>query len=124
MTHQGTLLRIIQRYVAPGTTVITDKWKGYTNLGNHGYVHLDVNHSQNFVDPLTGSFTNSIKGTWTHVKNRVLRRGGQRTPDSLDADLTNFIWLRQKNLTSGRDKQRLHFAREPPLLLNFQYFVY
>ena len=121
--NQGTLLRIIQRYVAPGTTVITDKWKIYTNLGNHGYERLDVNHSQNFVDPLTGVHTNSIEGTWTHVKNRVHRRGGRRTPDSLDADLTNFMWLRQKHLTSGRDKQRLLFARENPRLVNFQYFV-
>jgi transposase-like protein len=45
--NQRTLLRIIQRYVAPGMTVITDKWKGNTNLGNHGYVHLDVNLSEN-----------------------------------------------------------------------------
>ena len=35
-----------------------------------------------------------IEGTWTHVKDRVLRRVGRRTPDSLDADLTNFMWLR------------------------------
>ena len=25
---------------------------------------------------------NGIEGTWTLVKNRVLRRGGRRTPDS------------------------------------------
>lgn len=39
--------------------------------GNHGYVHEDVNHSINFVDPTTGAHvhcTNSIEGTWTHVK--------------------------------------------------------
>ena len=104
--NQGTLLRIIQRYVAPGTTVITDKWKGYTNLGNHGYVHLDVNYSQNFVDPLTEAHTNSIEGMWTRVKNRVLRRGERRTPDSLDADLTNFMWLRQQ--TSHLDGTNRH----------------
>ena len=72
----ATLLPIIQHYVAPGTTVITDKWKAYINLQNHGYVHLDVNHSQNFVDPESGAHTNRIEGTWTHVKNRAQRRGG------------------------------------------------
>ena len=55
----------IQNYVAPGTTIITDKWKAYINLQNHGYVHLDVNHSQNFVDPESGAHTNRIEGTWT-----------------------------------------------------------
>jgi hypothetical protein len=121
--NQGTLLRIIQCHVALGTTVITDKWKGYNKLGNHGYVYLDENLFENFVHHLTGAHTNSVEGTWTHVKNRVLRRGGRRTPDNLDADLTNFMWSRQKHLTSGRDKQRLLFVREPPLLLNIQYFV-
>ena len=121
--NQPTLLRLIQRYVAPGTTIITDKWKGYINLGNHGYVHEDVNHLTNFVDPVSGAHTNGIEGTWTHVKNRVLRRGGRRTPDSLDADLTNFMWLRQKQLTSGQHKQRLLFAKELPLLLNFKYYL-
>ena len=73
--NQPTLLRLIQRYVAPGTTIITDKWKGYINLGNHGYVHEDVNHSTNFVDPVSRTHTNGIEGTWNHVKNRALRRG-------------------------------------------------
>ena len=34
-----------------------------------------------------------------------MRRGGRTTPDSLDADLTNYMWLRQKHLTSGQDIQ-------------------
>lgn len=88
---ERALLPIIQQYVAPGTTIITDKWKAYINLSNHGYVHLDVNHSQNFVDPQTGAHTNSIEGTWTHVKNRALQRGGRRTEASLDADLTHVV---------------------------------
>ena len=33
---EATLLPIIQQYVSPGTTIITDMWKGYYNLGNHG----------------------------------------------------------------------------------------
>ena len=121
--NEATLLPIIRHYVAPGSTIITDKWKAYINLGNHGYVHEDVNHSRNFVDPATGAHTNRIEGTWTHVKNRVLRRGGRRTPDSLDADLTNFMWLRQKNLTSSPDKHKLIFARELPLLLNNKFYM-
>ena len=34
---EPSFLPIIQRNVAPGTVVITDKWKGYVNFGNHGY---------------------------------------------------------------------------------------
>ena len=81
-----------------------------------------MNHSQNFVDPVSGAHANSIEGTWTHVKNRVLRRGGRRTEASLDADLTLFMWLRQKDLLSSPDKSRLIFAKELPLLLNYRKF--
>ena len=115
---EAVLLPIIQRYVAPGTLIITDKWKAYVNLGRHGYIHEDVNHSQNFVDPESGAHTNSIEGTWTHVKNRVLRR----TESSLDADLTLYMWLRQKNLLSSADKSQRLFAKDLPLLLNFSKF--
>ena len=30
-----TLLGNIEKYVAPGTTIISDCWKGYTSLKNH-----------------------------------------------------------------------------------------
>lgn len=46
--------RIVRLHVLPGTTIRSDLWRGYNNLGNIGYDHQTVNHSQNFVDPNTG----------------------------------------------------------------------
>ena len=63
-----TLRPIIEQYVLPGTPenpcrVITDCHKSYDYLGNvPGIVHEKVNHSQNFVDPVTGACSNSIEG--------------------------------------------------------------
>ena len=34
-----TLLPIIQRYVLPGTTVVTDGWAAYRGLNQLGYTH-------------------------------------------------------------------------------------
>ena len=63
-------------------------------LDNYWYVHYDVMHSRNFVDPGTGAHTNTIDDTWTHAKRAAgLRscRGGLRTTESLEMDLTFYM---------------------------------
>ncbi|CAH3103402.1 unnamed protein product, partial [Pocillopora meandrina] len=37
----------------------------YFNLNSIGYIHLIVNHSENFVDPYTGAHSNTIEGVWS-----------------------------------------------------------
>ena len=115
-----TLIPLIKNFGRLGTTIITDKWKSYVNLDAHGYVHLDVNHSRNFVDPETGAHTNTIEGTWTHAKHKALRRGGRRTEQSLNQDLTEFIWRKQKGVIRDDDRTRKMFSREIPLLINYR----
>ena len=55
-----TLLPVIQQYIVPGTTIVSDLWGAYNTIGNIGYNHLTVNHSLNFVDPNTGAHTNLV----------------------------------------------------------------
>ena len=67
-----TLEQIILEYVKPGTVILTDCWAAYNNLkGLEGmdYTHYTVNHSDTYVDPITGAHTNTIEGTWAHFKN-------------------------------------------------------
>lgn len=40
---EATLLPIIQKWIAPGTIIVSDCWKAYCNLENHGYEHGTVN---------------------------------------------------------------------------------
>ena len=111
----ATLGKLVQTYVRRGTTVITDKWKGYVNLTTLGYIHLDVNHSTNFVDPETGANTNSIEGTWTHAKRAArIRHGGVRSEDSFALDISQFIWMKQKGLLRSRDIVRDLFSKDLP----------
>ncbi|RCN50226.1 hypothetical protein ANCCAN_03643 [Ancylostoma caninum] len=65
---------IIQRHVIPGDVIRTDMWKGYSNLKNLGYIHETVNHSVNFVDPVTGVHTQRIENTWSHLKAKIRSR--------------------------------------------------
>ena len=70
-----TLIPIIQRYIKPGTKIITDCWSSYSSLERLGYVHGTVNHSYEFVNSETGDHTQNIESTWRTVK-RSLPRGG------------------------------------------------
>lgn len=68
---QKTLLPIIQKYILPGTTIISDCWKAYSRLSDFDYTHLTVNHSKNFKDPKTGACTDKIVGLWRNAKHRI-----------------------------------------------------
>lgn len=65
---EQTLLKLIKKWVKPGTTIISDCWKSYNNISEHGFNHLTVNHSVQFVNKLSGAHTNTIESTWRHVK--------------------------------------------------------
>jgi hypothetical protein len=52
----ATIPPIIQRHVAPGSVVHSDQWRAYSQVAALPPVtaHHTVNHSINFVDPVTG----------------------------------------------------------------------
>lgn len=74
----ATLLPLCQKYILPGTTIHSDCWKAYNDLQHLGYTHLVVNHSQHFVDPVTGVHTNTIESLWKDIKGWVLRAGNKK----------------------------------------------
>ena len=58
----ATLLPLIQQFIAPGSIIHSDEWAAYRNIAQMNmvppYQHLTVDHTVNFVDPLTGCTTN------------------------------------------------------------------
>ena len=71
----NTLIAIIKEHVLPGTTIYSDCWKAYSSLNKEGFSHLTVNHSINFVDPETGTHTNTIESTWRALKKSLPKHG-------------------------------------------------
>ena len=68
---ENTLIPLIQRWVAPGTTIHSDGWGAYNDLSALGFDHHQVNHSRNYVDPQTGVTTNYVEAFWSRIKRRL-----------------------------------------------------
>lgn len=96
---EDSLLPLIQKHVEQGTEIHTDLWRGYINLESYGYIHKTVNHSQNFVDPETGAYTQNIESSWRFLRRR-LARGGINT--NLDLHMCEFLW-RKRNVALRND---------------------
>jgi len=63
-----TLMTVIHDWIDPGTTVISNSWAAYRDLGSQGYTHRTGNHSIQFMNPNTSAHTNTIESTWRCVK--------------------------------------------------------
>ena len=82
---------LVQKFVEPGTTIISDKFSPYFNLNSIGYIHLMVNHSENFVDPYTGAHSNTIEGVWSQIKRKLKAMNGT-VKSKLPCYLDEFNW--------------------------------
>ena len=71
--NRATWLPLIETYVAPGTTIVSDIWGVFSSINNKGrnYGHLTVNDSRYFVDPEAWAHTNNIEGRWSVLKCHI-----------------------------------------------------
>ena len=64
------LLPHVHARVLPQSTVYTDEWRAYNELGERGYDHERANHSQKVY--VSGNVhTNTIDGFWATVKRGI-----------------------------------------------------
>lgn len=91
----NTLRSIIEFHVRPGSIVHTDMWRGYQNLDNLGLSHVTVNHSQHFLDPVTGGCTNHAEGLNSGLKRKIPVRN--RVENGIEFHLGEYIWRRQNS---------------------------
>ena len=90
-TRETLVAGLVQQFVEPGTTIISDRFSLYFNLNSLGYIHIMVNHSENFVDPFTGAHSHTIERVWSQIKRKLKSMNG--TPKSrLPSYLDEFNW--------------------------------
>lgn len=87
-----TLLNAICENINDGTTIYSDSWRGYKTeeLEEAGFAHMKVNHKLNFVDPSTGTHTQTIERIWGSAKWRNKRHRGTAR-QHLDSYLSEFM---------------------------------
>ncbi|KAG0441904.1 hypothetical protein DMUE_0705 [Dictyocoela muelleri] len=88
-----TLHRSIEKHILMGGDLVSDMWKSYIGLSEKGFSHYTVNHSLNFVNPLTRKHTQTIEGLWSLAKKKIhavygINRG------FLQKHLDIFAWRR------------------------------
>ena len=94
----ATLQQVISKWVEPGTTIITDEWKGYRSLSQSGFKHRTVCHKLHFVNPQNGAHTQTIEGMWQHVRALFPLHGGR--PSKVQHYLDEFVF-RRNNKDAG-----------------------
>jgi transposase-like protein len=66
-----TILAAIERFVAPGSIIVTDQHASYKQLRRRGWSHVSINHSRAFHN-FRGITNNPIETYWVTVR-RTLR---------------------------------------------------
>ena len=87
-----TLQPLIQKYVKPGSAIISDCWRAYNHLSHQGYIHYQVNHQRYFVHPVTGPHTQNIERAWRSYKEDIYRYRGNLNEDMLKNSLKFIEW--------------------------------
>ncbi|CAF4187958.1 unnamed protein product, partial [Rotaria sordida] len=77
-----TLIPLIHQFILPGTTIYSDRWPAYNLINNEiygpkRYIRQTVNHSVNFVDPITGVHTQNVENMWMVAKIKKKNQMGQ-----------------------------------------------
>lgn len=73
-----TLEPIVRLVVEPGSTVFTDKWRGFIDLSLSKYTHRSVNHSIEYRAK-DGTHINGIESFWAYAQGRLAKFNGIHT---------------------------------------------
>ena len=100
--QKDTLEEEITKHILPGTTIISDCWKSYNYLDSvDEYDHKSVNHSENFVDPVTKVNTQMIERLWRELKK--INKKYEGIPEhKVNEHISEFLWRNSAIIDKNR----------------------
>nr|VZI45888.1 unnamed protein product [Spirometra erinaceieuropaei] len=110
---------VIRKWVAAGSVIVTDEWKGYTHIPSEGYTHYTVNHSRIFENPTTGRHTNATAAYWRRINRNLYESGlvcGRAVWAHRD-EVQYRLWfdLRGDNMAASWENFLRHWAEAYPI---------
>ena len=97
------LLGIIDELVRKGSTVITDKWKGYNKVKER-YIHEVVEHNLKEYINADGFHTNLIEGFWSQLKRGIIGIYFLVSPKHLQNYCKEFVFRYNTRKQSDADR--------------------
>ena len=95
---KGSLHPIILNHVLPGSTIYSDKMASYcsrsgkSHLEPYGFTHFVINHSLNYVDPISPHIhTNNIERSWRSLKSFISYTKRSMAADVLETYINTFL---------------------------------
>jgi len=87
----STLLPHMRKRILPASTVYTDEWSSYAQVGRNGYTHRRINHSEGVY--VSGDIhTNTIEGFWSLVKRGIAGTHHAVSAKWLQGYLNEYAW--------------------------------
>ncbi|KAI5646989.1 ISXO2-like transposase domain-containing protein [Phthorimaea operculella] len=87
------LVPLIQKHVEEGTTIHTDYWRAYDCLGDYGYIHKKVNHSDPDNPFVANNGTHTQRTQWRVVK-RFFYKDNFNHPGDFAELIVEYVWRR------------------------------
>lgn len=109
-TRGCTLIPIIERFVAEGSTIVTDELSAYSSLDRSKYNHTFVRHGEKgFV---VGSYsTNGIEGFWGHFKRIIFGTYHFVSKVYLDRYIDEVVFRFNTKELNGNDRFAIMFNK-------------
>ena len=96
---RDTIQPKIQQVIMQGSTIYSDSARIYDNLGQIGYTHESVNHTEEFVRP-GAIHTNTMEGFWGNSKAKFKTMRGVH-PNQLNAHLDEMVYRHNRSIDAA-----------------------
>ncbi|XP_068210958.1 uncharacterized protein [Palaemon carinicauda] len=94
----STLVPLIQKYIKPGSIIISDNWSSYNSLNSLGYEHRIVSHTEARHD----THTQNIESLMREAREQIQRSGSRS--EYFRRYLSRFVFIKKYPV-----ENRLHY---------------